>query len=275
MSRCEEFSEYCLNNLWNGGNVIDAVFERNVLHIVTHLLVLTFYHMLRFKDIPGKYTKSKKSALTREMSLIKRMLEYHTKIAVFDIIRWKSPLLSSYLFFAWMYFVWLGSFKLVPAFIMSLLLIFMMKNYLKYYVNSPAARIFGHKSIEEMTHMLLFKDSSNADKSNVCLRRKNSTLERVLFKVFGLSETTLDSWRFEDHAEYPFSRGTADPKLSSGKYLHLPLLFLSYCGPFPTIEMLLYAKMNAPQCLYVSSFLLFKLMESDTPFRSFLILQID
>lgn len=183
----------------------------------------TFYNValtVYGKDIPGKYKKHTHTAVTREVKLIKEMLIYHTNKTAINVVRWRTPLLSAYLFVAWMHFVITSSMRLVPGYIMSLVFIFMLNNYVKYHVNSAAAKLFGHTTIADMTWLMLFRQDGGKMQNPQIHHRNNdhTILDRVLIRIFGTPSRNSDSWKFEDHAEYPFSIGSVDHKLSSSKY---------------------------------------------------------
>mmetsp|Transcript_5729 Transcript_5729/g.10317 ORF Transcript_5729/g.10317 Transcript_5729/m.10317 type:complete len:902 (+) Transcript_5729:157-2862(+) len=170
------------------------------------------------KDVPGRYSKSAKKAVMTEVALIKGMLVYHTKRTVMDVVRWRNPILSLYLFCGWMHFVVTDSATFLPAFILSLILIFMARNYMKYHVNSAASNLFGHRTIGDMTRILFKRDNSKVQTPHIHQRNSCSILESVFLRIFGTPQvdaTPKDSWKREDHAEFPFSTGSAYCKLSS------------------------------------------------------------
>ena len=137
--------------------------------------------------------------VTREAALIEKMLFYHAKRTAMNIFKWKTPLLSAYLFCGWMHFL-INDISLAPAFFVSLIFIFMVKNYWQYHCNSATAKVFGYRSIFGMTRMLMFNRDDHTT-YDIPIRRA----------LLG------DSWKCEDHAEFPFSIGSVDQKVSSGK----------------------------------------------------------
>lgn len=174
-------------------------------------------HTIYGKDIPGKYKAHTKTALTREVKLITTTLVYHTKKIMTSTLKWKRPLFSAYVFSSWMYFVILCDIDKIPVWILSFIFIGMLDNYVKYHVNSMSAQLFGHRTIEEMLSLLLFhhKESKNQKSQLVSNKNSTSTLDKVLIWIFGMPKTTLDSWKFEDHGEFPFSNGMKEPKRCS------------------------------------------------------------
>ena len=134
-----------------------------------------------------------------------------------SILKWKRPILSAYVFSSWMYFVILCDIDKIPVWMLSFLFIGMLDNYVKYHVNSTSSQLFGHRTIQEMLSLLLFKHEGSKNKKQQLVSQKNSasTLDKVLIWIFGMPTTTLESWKVEDHAEYPFSNGMKEPKRSS------------------------------------------------------------
>jgi hypothetical protein len=140
-----------------------------------------------------------------------------------DISTWKHPLLSGYIFFWWMHFVIANSIALVPAFLMSLVVVLLLRNYVKYYVKSSNALLYGYKTMGDMIRMLLFKKYIPQPRhrgSGEWRHEDRPYLELLLLQIFGMSTKTIDpqyKWRYENHAEFPFSVGTSYPKITHRK----------------------------------------------------------
>jgi len=177
-------------------------------------VVLTVYG----EDIPGKYSAHIKNATSREASLINRLMFYQAKKIARDIAAWKNPLLSMYIFWAWMYMVLYNAIDNVPSFILSLLFIALLRNYVKYNVNSAVGSLCGHRTIGGMLGVLLFnRDDSNVKLSELQRMTNRPFLERVLLKIFGLnfSAKKMRAWKNEHHSEFPLSSGLVYPKRTS------------------------------------------------------------
>ena len=151
------------------------------------------------------------------------MLVFSIKELIGDIFIWKHPLLSGYIFFWWMHFVIANSIALVPSFLLSLLVILLLRNYIKYYVKSSRALLFGHKAISDIFKTLFLKRHSPLRRKHIGVEWKYedlSCLERLLLRVFGMSKNTIDPqsmWRYENHSEFPFSVGESYPKITHRK----------------------------------------------------------
>ena len=132
-------------------------------------------------------------------------------------------MLSLYFFIAWMHFVITGSIRYAFAFIVSLLILAMLKNYVHCNVNSPSSSLCGHKSIWDMTRILVRDqvDDAKAKKMRVDGGNNYSALDRVLLHIFGVQPPddtdTRELWKYEDSAEFPFSSGLLYHKLIHGK----------------------------------------------------------
>ena len=166
---------------------------------------------------PGiKYKTTTKDALAREVKLIKKMVMHHIKHATINVIRWKKPFFSAYVFTGWMYSVVKNTLVYIPAWIVSFVFIAMLNNYVKCYVNSTSSKLFGYRSIGSMT-MLLLTQNESKPQSTHSNEHTNSILDSCLIWIFGQSDMSLDSWNTDSNAEYPFSNGDIDPKRTSGK----------------------------------------------------------
>ena len=168
-------------------------------------------------DVPGRYNKSMQVSTTLEIRLIREMMMQRTKRMAWDIFRWKNTLLSLYFFISYMYFVITNSIRCALAFLLSLAFLLMLRNYLKYNVDS-ANSAYGHKTLWDMTRILLLdRDGPKVHNASGYQRKKPSMFERALLRLFGISPSDTnasDSWRYEDNSEFPFSSGSVYPKLS-------------------------------------------------------------
>lgn len=116
-----------------------------------------------------------------------------------------------------MYFVRHDSLNKIPSFVLSLVLIFMMRNHIKYNSHSGVGSFYGRKSIRAMCRTLLFnRHDPNVHASQAQRASFNQTLaDWLVSKVFRISTTsvTMNSWKEEDNSEFPFSSGSHHPKI--------------------------------------------------------------
>lgn len=156
-----------------------------------------------FANLPFAYNK----ATTKELTLFNKMLVFSVKDTMKTISDWKHPLLSGYIFFWWMHFVIANSLALFPAFIMSLVVILLLRNYIKYYLKSSSSLLYGQLTIFDMIRILLFKKFTpyRMEHSRRQWRQEDRPFLEVLFlKTFGMSTKPLDPekmWRIENHSE--------------------------------------------------------------------------
>jgi len=170
------------------------------------------------KDIPGLYNIDMQTAMFRELSLIHKTFEYQAKQTITDVVRWRNPALSLYLFYGWMHFVATESMRFVSLFILSSIFFFMLRNYLKYHANSAASKLFGCRTIGDMTRILLVNQHDSKGPTQHRRQSNSHPILEQLLRIFGLppmDANSQDSWKFEDHAEFPLSAGCDYNKLSS------------------------------------------------------------
>ncbi|KAL7493243.1 hypothetical protein ACHAWT_003085 [Skeletonema menzelii] len=170
------------------------------------------------EDVPGKYSTHIKNATSREASLINKLMFYQAKTIAREIATWKNPLLSMYIFWAWIYMVVYNAIDNVPSFMLSLLLIVLIRNYVKYNVNSAVGSLCGHRTIRGMLGVLIFnRDDSNVQMSELQRGANRPFLERVLLSFFGLNDAAKKKkiWKNEHHSEFPLSSGLVYPKITS------------------------------------------------------------
>ena len=154
-------------------------------------------------DIPGKRNAKLRVALMRELKLFRRMTLHRIPQTAIDIIAWKNPFYSIFAFCGWMWLAWGGSGPHVIAFAMSAVLLFMMRNYLRY-CNLAAGTAQSERTITDMTWILLGGNNSDLP-----------MLRRLFTWAFGVrGSTNGETWRNADHAEFPFSVASANSKRS-------------------------------------------------------------
>jgi len=185
------------------------------------------------EDVPGKYSAHIKNATSREVTMINRLMYYQAKKTVGDIATWKNPLLTMYIFWAWMYMVVYNAIDNLPSFILSLFFIALLRNYVKYNVNSAVGSLYGHRTIGGMLGVLLFnRDDSDVQISEIQRMTNRPLLERFLLKTFELLNSSAkqkETWRTEHHSEFPFSSGSVYPKISPNEAAKSHLWDAGHC----------------------------------------------
>jgi hypothetical protein len=107
-------------------------------------------------DMPGKFSMKQMKAVVREINFTRiHVLRYMRKNEVRNMIQWRYPVISGFVFFAWMHSVYKGSVKYVPGHLVTVLLLHLWKNYAFYGLDSPVQNGFLAPTWEEMFSALL------------------------------------------------------------------------------------------------------------------------
>jgi len=80
-------------------------------------------------DLPGKYTRGAFRATMREFNLYQQNLRQMVKTLILDVILYRKPLVSLYIFFAGIHCVLSSSIRMVPPYFVGYLLILLIKNH--------------------------------------------------------------------------------------------------------------------------------------------------
>lgn len=101
--------------------------------------------------MPGRFTTRQLKATVREINFTRiHVLRYIRKREVRNTIEWRYPIISAFVFLAWMHSVYVGTLAYVPGHLLTLLLLHLWKNYVKYGIESPVQNGFPAPSWEEM-----------------------------------------------------------------------------------------------------------------------------
>jgi hypothetical protein len=107
-------------------------------------------------DMPGKFSVKQMKAVVREINFTRiHVLRYMRKNEVRNMIQWRYPVISGFVFFAWMHSVYKGSVTYVPGHLVTFLLLHLWKNYAYYALESPLQNGFLAPTWEEMFSALL------------------------------------------------------------------------------------------------------------------------
>jgi hypothetical protein len=107
-------------------------------------------------DMPGKYSMKQMKAVVREINFTRiHVLRYMRKNEVRNMIQWRYPVISGFVFFAWMHSVYKGSVTYVPGHLVTVLLLHLWKNYAYYALESTVQNGFLAPTWEEMFSALL------------------------------------------------------------------------------------------------------------------------
>jgi C2 domain len=113
--------------------------------------------------LPGRFSFQQLRATIREINFTRKTVMQIVKTTIIELREWHNPLISAFVFCAWMHAIWQNAFSLVPAYLMCYLWILLMRNYARYGMDGPAQRGFLPPSWEELLQGLLV--TSNKDQA--------------------------------------------------------------------------------------------------------------
>jgi hypothetical protein len=109
-------------------------------------------------DLPGKYSMRLTKATTREINFVRvHVFRYLRKKEMLAISQWRYPLISAFLFAAWMHSVYAASLSYVPGHIVTLMLLYLWKNYTLFVLDQSYSNGFAPPFLEEMVGSLIGK----------------------------------------------------------------------------------------------------------------------
>jgi len=111
--------------------------------------------------MPGRFTMRQLKATVREINFTRvHILRYIRKREVYNLSTWQYPLISGFVFVAWMHSVYKRSLAYLPGHVLTLLWLYLLKNYVAYGVESPVVKNgFLPPTWEELWLALLFGSS--------------------------------------------------------------------------------------------------------------------
>lgn len=87
--------------------------------------------------LPGRFSLKMVKGLIREMTFTQvHVLRYLRKRELRDLVTWKYPIISCFVFLAWMHSVYRGTVKYIPGHFLTFLLLHLWKNYAQFVVNN-------------------------------------------------------------------------------------------------------------------------------------------
>jgi hypothetical protein len=114
-------------------------------------------------DMPGKFSMKLFKATIREVNFVRiHVLRYVRKRQMKDTMQWRYPLISMFVFLAWMHSViYVGNIRYVPGHLVTYLLLIIWKNYALYAIDGKHDDGFSAPTVEEMMGGLLFSNERN------------------------------------------------------------------------------------------------------------------
>jgi C2 domain/Domain found in Dishevelled, Egl-10, and Pleckstrin (DEP) len=88
---------------------------------------------------PGRFSLKMVKALIREMTFTQiHVLRYLRKRELRHLLTWQYPIISCFVFAAWMHAVYRGTFKYLPGHVLTFLMLHLWKNYAQFVVNDSS-----------------------------------------------------------------------------------------------------------------------------------------
>jgi C2 domain len=217
--------------------------------------------------LPRRFTFNQMRAAIREINFTRKYIFTVLKKTVRETMHWKNPAISGFVFLSWMHCVFANAFSLVPFYLMVYFLLFLMRNYAKYSMDSPAQRGFIPPSWEELFFALVRGGDPNyhciepleLGVRHPTLSRRRSPESTARSSVdFTLSQRSVITHKpkgkkflralgflpdpssnpNDDHVEFPFADGKDYPKFTVKECLvtHGKQSALTVVGPMDRLD---------------------------------------
>ena len=106
--------------------------------------------------MPGRFSLKLLRSIIREVGLTQiNILRYLRLREIYNLRSWKTPLISSYVFFAWMHGVYWNTPRYLPGHVVTFVLLRLWQNYLLYAIDEPFSRGFLGPTFEELLGSLV------------------------------------------------------------------------------------------------------------------------
>ena len=148
---------------------------------------------------PGRFTLRQLKATVREINFTRiHVLRYMRKREVYNLTTWQYPLISGFVFIAWMHSVYMGTLTYAPGHFLTLLWLYLIKNYVAYCVESPVVKDgFLPPTWEEMCAALVSSSRRSSGGKNCIepleMERKNEADAKSALQDMNPLKTTDES----------------------------------------------------------------------------------
>lgn len=106
---------------------------------------------------PGRFSMKLVRALVREINFTRiHVLRYLRKQEIRNLVGWKNPIISGFVFCSWMHSVYANTVRYVPGNVITLLLLYLWRNYGNYAISESRHRGFLPPTWEEMLLALIY-----------------------------------------------------------------------------------------------------------------------
>jgi hypothetical protein len=112
--------------------------------------------------LPGRFSPKHFKAMLREINFTRKAVIITLRTTIKDTIMWRNPVISSFVFVAWMHCIYKNQFSLAPAYLIIYVLLHMVRNYARYGMDGPTQLGLIPVSWEEMFHALLAGDGNSS-----------------------------------------------------------------------------------------------------------------
>eukprot|EP00934_Nitzschia_sp_Nitz4_P009128 Nitzschia sp. Nitz4//scaffold119_size111653//78566//82018//NITZ4_004204-RA/size111653-processed-gene-0.172-mRNA-1//1//CDS//3329533878//9118//frame0 len=107
--------------------------------------------------MPGKFSLDNLKATVREVNFTRiHIMRYLRQREIWNLVYWKYPFISGFVFLAWMHSVYANTMRYVPGHILTFLILHLYKNYAYYCMDSVLQNGFVTLTIEELAKAVLF-----------------------------------------------------------------------------------------------------------------------
>lgn len=114
-------------------------------------------HTVHGIHMPGKFSMTLLKATVREINFTRiHITRYLRKREIWNLIYWKYPFISGFVFCAWMHSVYANTVRYVPGHFITFLLLHLYRNYAYYGMDSPLQNGFMAPTVEELFYALVF-----------------------------------------------------------------------------------------------------------------------
>lgn len=114
-------------------------------------------HTVHGIHMPGKFSMTLLKSTVREINFTRiHVMRYLRKREIWNLIYWKYPFISGFVFCAWMHSVYANTIHYVPGHIVTFLLLHLYRNYAYYGMDSALQNGFMAPTIEELFSAVLF-----------------------------------------------------------------------------------------------------------------------
>lgn len=125
-------------------------------------------------DMPSKFSMKLVKATMREIELARiHITRYIRRRELRDTMQWRYPVISCFIFVAWMHSIYYGSFRFLPGHFVTYLLMHIWKNYAFYAIDGQHDKGFSSPTWEEMCGALIFGNSERKVISPLEMERKD------------------------------------------------------------------------------------------------------